>query len=126
MLLVTCFAALGLILAALGIYGVISYSVTRRMQEIGIRIALGATPGNVQLLVIRATLRLTLVGVAIGVAASFGVARLIASLLFGTSPFDPATLTAIVVILTSVALVAGYLPARRASRIDPMSALRAN
>ncbi len=126
MLLVTCFAALGLILAALGIYGVISYSVTRRMQEIGIRIALGATPGNVQLLVIRATLRLTLVGVAIGVAASFGVARLIASLLFGTSPFDPATFTAIVVILTSVALVAGYLPARRASRIDPMSALRAN
>ncbi len=126
MLLVTCFAALGLLLAALGIYGVISYSVTRRTQEIGIRMALGATPGNVQLLVIRATLRLALIGVAIGVVASFAVARLIASLLFGITPSDPTTFAAIVLILASVAFLAGYLPARRASRIDPMSALRAN
>ncbi|HLI34335.1 MAG TPA: ABC transporter permease, partial [Terriglobia bacterium] len=126
MLLVTCFAALGLILAALGIYGVISYSVTRRTQEIGIRMALGATPGNVQLLVLRATLRLALIGVAIGVAASLAVARLIASLLFGITPSDPVTFAAIVVILASVAILAGYIPARRASRIDPMSALRAN
>lgn len=126
MLLVTSFAVFGLILAALGIYGVISYSVTRRTQEIGIRMALGATPGNVQLLVLRATLRLALIGVAIGVVVSLAVARLITSLLFGITSSDPVTFAAIVLILASVALLAGYLPARRASRIDPMSALRAN
>jgi predicted permease len=125
-LLVSTFAALGLILAALGIYGVISYSVTRRTQEIGIRMALGATAGKVQLDVIRSTLRLALVGIALGTAASFAVARGIASLLFGTEPTDPATFAGMILLLSGVALTAGYIPARRASRIEPMTALRSN
>ena len=126
MLLVTSFGVFGLILASLGIYGVISYSVTRRTQEIGIRMALGASPSRVQGDVIAKTLRLTLAGIGLGVLASLAVTSLIASLLFGIAPADPLTFAATVVVLTSVAFVAGYLPARRASRIDPMSALRAN
>jgi predicted permease len=126
MLLVTSFGAFGLILASLGIYGVISYAVTRRTQEIGIRMALGASPSSVQLMVIRATLRLALGGIALGVLVSLAVARLIASLLFGITPADLVTFAATVLVLTSVALAAGYLPARRAARIEPMSALRAN
>jgi predicted permease len=125
-LLVTSFAALGLILASLGIYGVISYSVTRQTQEIGIRMALGATAGRVQMAVIQETLRLALTGIAAGTVASFAGARGIASLLFGTEPTDPATFAAMILLLTGVALVAGYIPARRASRIDPMTALRSN
>jgi putative ABC transport system permease protein len=125
-LLVSAFAALGLLLASLGIYGVISYSVTRRTQEIGIRMALGATAGKVERDVIARTLRLALIGVAVGTALSLAVARLISSLLFGITPDDPVTFAGTLFVLVSVALVAGYLPARRASRIDPMSALRAN
>jgi len=124
-LLVSAFAALGLALASLGIYGVISYSVTRQTQEIGIRMALGATQGRVLLGVLTRTLRLTLMGIALGIVASFVVARLIASLLFGTTPTDPATFAGMAALLCAVALIAGYLPARRASRIDPMVALRA-
>jgi predicted permease len=124
-MLVSGFAALGLFLASLGIYGVISYSVTRQTQEIGIRMALGATAGQVQLGVIRKTLRLALLGIALGTATSFAVARGIASLLFGTRPTDPMTFAGMILLLCCVALVAGYIPARRASRIDPMIALRA-
>jgi predicted permease len=124
--LVGIFAALGLLLAALGIYGVISYSVTQRTQEIGIRMALGATQSTVQLDVIRATLQLALIGIAIGTVASFGASRLIASLLFGTTPNDPITFLAMVLVLGAIALLAGYIPARRASRINPMVALRNN
>jgi putative ABC transport system permease protein len=124
-ILVSAFAALGLALASLGIYGVISYSVTRQTQEIGIRMALGATQGHVLLGVLTKTLRLTLVGIALGIVASFVVARLIASLLFGTTPTDPATFASMAALLCAVALIAGYVPARRASRIDPMVALRA-
>ena len=123
-LLVGIFAGLGLLLASLGIYGVISYSVTRQTQEIGIRMALGATQERVQRDVIWKTLRLALIGTAAGVIASLAIARLIATLLFGTEPTDPTTFAAMVIVLVSVALVAGYLPARRASRIDPMVALR--
>ena len=125
-LLVGIFAGLGLLLASLGIYGVISYAVTRRRAEIGIRMALGATASLVQFDVIRNTLRLAVAGIFIGFLASLAVARLIASLLFGTSPNDPPTFAGMVILLSLVALVAGYLPARRASRIDPMVALRAN
>jgi predicted permease len=125
-LLVGIFAGLGLLLASLGIYGVISYSVTRQTQEIGIRMALGATEARVRFDVIWKTLRLALIGIAVGVIASFAVARLIASLLFQTAPTDPLTFAGMVVLLGGVALLAGYLPARRASKIDPMVALRTN
>jgi ABC-type antimicrobial peptide transport system permease subunit len=124
MLLVTAFAALGLILAALGIYGVISYSVVRQTQEIGIRMALGATAGRVQAGVLSQTLRLTLMGVVIGTLASLAVARLIASLLFGTAPTDPAAFAGMIILLGTAALLAGFLPAQRAARVDPMIALR--
>ena len=122
--LVGTFAALGLLLASLGIYGVIAYSVTQRTQEIGIRMALGATRANVQLGVVRQTLRLTAIGIAVGAVASLAVSSLIASLLFDTNPTDPPTFAAIAILLAVVAVLAGYLPARQASRIDPMVALR--
>ncbi|MGA8110046.1 MAG: FtsX-like permease family protein, partial [Acidobacteriaceae bacterium] len=126
MLLVGIFAGLGLLLASLGIYGVIAYMVTRRTQEIGVRMALGASRGRVLRGVLQQTLLLVLAGLAVGTVASFAVARGIASLLFGTQPTDVVTYAGMAVILTAVALVAGYLPARRASRIDPMVALRTN
>jgi len=126
MLLVAAFATLGLLLAALGIYGVISYSVTRQTQEIGIRMALGSSAGRVQADVLKGTLRLALIGVGMGCAASLVVARLIASLLFATSAWDVATYVVMALLLVAVAAVSGYLPARRASRISPLVALRAN
>jgi ABC-type antimicrobial peptide transport system permease subunit len=126
MLLVASFAGLGLLLAALGIYGVISYSVTQRTQEIGIRMALGASMANVQISVIAKTLRLALVGVAVGTIAFLLLSKGIAALLFGTTLTDPITFAGMILLLGTVALVAGYLPARRASRINPMVALRNN
>lgn len=125
-LLVSIFAGLGLLLATLGIYGVISYSVTRETQQIGIRMALGATQEHVLLGVIWKTLRLAFCGICAGLVGSLVVARLIASLLFGTAPYDPQTFAIMAVVLGAVALLAGYLPARRASRIDPIVALRTN
>ena len=122
--LVATFATLGLVLAALGIYGVISYSVTRQTQEIGIRMALGATPGIVQRSVLLRTLKLAAIGVAIGAAASVLTARVITSLLFHTDPDDPPTFAIAIVLLVGVALAAGYFPALRATRIDPVVALR--
>jgi predicted permease len=126
MLLVSIFAGLGLLLASLGIYGVVSYSVTRQTQEIGIRMALGASQGHVLLRVLTRTMRLTLAGIALGIVASFVVARLIAALLFGTTPTDPLTFGGMTALLCAVALLAGFVPAHRASRIDPMIALRSN
>jgi predicted permease len=123
-LLVSAFAAFGLILASIGIYGVISYSVTRQAHEIGIRMALGATAGQVQRGVVGQTLRLAAAGIVIGSAASIVVAKAIASLLFGTEPTDPAIFAGVMALLGAVALLAGHLPARRASRIDPMAVLR--
>jgi predicted permease len=125
-LLVAIFAGLGLLLASLGIYGVISYSVTRQTQEIGIRMALGASTGRVQLGVIAGTMRLVLAGIALGAITSVAAARWIAALLFQTEPTDPAAFAGTVLLLGAVALMAGYIPARRASRIDPMIALRGN
>jgi predicted permease len=122
--LVGIFAALGLILAALGIYGVISYSVTRQTQEIGIRMALGATPGIVQRSVLGRTLTLALIGIAVGAVASFATSKLIESLLFKTDSTDPATFLGVTILLVLVALLAGYFPALRATRIDPVIALR--
>jgi ABC-type antimicrobial peptide transport system permease subunit len=125
-LLVSIFAGLGLLLATLGIYGVVSYSVTRETQQIGIRMALGATQERVLFDVIWKTLRLAFIGISAGVVGSLVVARLIAALLFDTAPTDPHTFATVVVLLCAVALLAGYLPARRASRIDPIIALRTN
>jgi predicted permease len=118
------FALLALLLASLGIYGVVSYSVNQRTQEIGIRMALGASAGHVQMRVLRETVGLALAGSLLGVVGAAGVARLLESLLFGVQPGDALTFVAMTLVLTSVAALAGYLPARRASRIDPMSALR--
>jgi ABC-type antimicrobial peptide transport system permease subunit len=125
MMLVVWFALLGVLLAALGIYGVISYSVTRQTQEIGIRMALGASASLVRWSVLKSTLRMALIGVIAGAAVSIGTARLVASLLFATSPWDAATYCGMAATLLAVAAMAGYLPALRASRISPLIALRA-
>ncbi len=123
-LLLGGFAAFALVLASLGIYGVISYSVNRQTQEIGIRMALGASTRNVQGRIVMRTLALVTTGMLLGVAASSGLARWLSGLLFGVTYGDPITFLGTAAILLSVALLAGYLPARRASRIDPMIALR--
>jgi predicted permease len=125
-LLVGTFAALGLFLAALGIYGVISYSVTRQTLEIGIRMALGASALRVQFGVIFRTMRLALIGIAVGAVLSLILASLISAMLFNTAPTDPATFASMVSLLIVVALLAGYIPARRASRVNPLVALRGN
>lgn len=126
MLLVAAFATLGLILAALGIYGVISYTITRQTQEIGIRMALGASASRVQRDVLAKTFRLAALGLVLGVSASLLVARGISALLFGVAPNDLLSFFSAFLMVTCVALLAGYLPARRASRIDPVVALRGN
>lgn len=125
-LLFTVFAGAALILAALGIYGVMAYSVTQRTQEIGIRMALGAQAGDVLRLVIGRGMVLTLIGVAVGMAGSFGFAKVIASLLFDVPATDLATFLGIPLLLIFVALIACYLPARRAARLDPTVALAEN
>ena len=122
--LIALFAAVALILACVGIYGVISYSVTQRTHEIGIRMALGAQQRDVLKMVIRQALLLAAAGVAIGLIASFGLTRLMSSLLFGVKPTDPATFIITALLLATTALVASYLPARRATKIDPLAALR--
>ena len=124
-LLLGGFALFALVLASLGIYGLISYSVGQRTQEIGIRMALGASARAVQRMVIRQTLWLAAIGMALGAAASWALAGVASGLLFNVTATDPATFAAMLVVLTLVAGVAGYVPARRASRIDPMIALRA-
>jgi predicted permease len=118
------FAAAALALAVVGIYGVVAFSVARRTQEIGVRMALGAQRGDVLRLVVGEGARLALIGVAIGVAASFAVTRLISSLLFGVSATDPVTFAGLAALLSLAALAASYIPARRAMRVDPMVALR--
>jgi predicted permease len=123
-LLVGSFAGIAILLAAIGIYGVLSYAVKQRTREIGIRMSLGASRGRVLREVLREGLRLALMGLAAGTAGSFAVGRVLASLLHEVKPDDPAILLATAGLLAAVALIACYLPARRAARLDPMNALR--
>jgi len=124
MRLLALFAVTALVLSAIGIYGVMAYSVTQRTHEIGIRMALGASTGDVVAMVLRQGVRLAGAGVAAGVTGALLTTRVISALLFGVSPRDPWTLVALSATLTAVALLACYIPARRATQVDPIRALR--
>jgi ABC-type antimicrobial peptide transport system permease subunit len=125
MLLLTVFACVALGLAAIGVYGVIAYLVSQGTREVGIRMALGATPREILRLVVRQGLTVAVVGVAAGLVGAWAVTRFMESLLFGISSRDPLTFTVIAALLGLTALLASYVPARRAARIDPMVSLRA-
>jgi predicted permease len=124
MLLLGLFAALALVLAAVGIYGLMAYAVSQRTHEIGLRVAVGAQQRDVLALVVRDGAKLAFLGIAIGIVAALGLSRMMASLLFEVTPTDPTTFAAVAILLAAVALVACYIPARRATRVDPMVALR--
>jgi putative ABC transport system permease protein len=124
MLLVTGFGVLAVIMAAIGMYGLVSYSVTQRTREIGIRMALGAERRDVFAMVIGQGAKLALMGIAIGLPAAYFATRLLASQLYGVGAGDPSTFAAVAVLLLSIALLACYIPARRATRVQPTEALR--
>jgi putative ABC transport system permease protein len=123
-ILLGIFAVSALLLATVGIYGVISYSVAQRRQEIGIRMALGAAPRNVCRLIIGQGLKLTAFGLGIGLLGSLALTRVVSSFLFGVTATDPGTFAAVFAVLAIVAILASYIPAQRATRVDPMVALR--
>jgi ABC-type antimicrobial peptide transport system permease subunit len=122
--LLSSFGLLALALASLGLYGVMSFSVTQRIQEIGIRMALGACSRDVLRLVVGQGIKLIVIGVAIGLAGAFAATRALASMLYAVSPTDPLTFSGIAATLAAVALLACWIPARRATKVDPMIALR--
>ena len=126
MLLLAVAAGIALLLAAIGIYGVMSYDVTRRTREIGVRMALGAQSAAVSGMVVKQSAAIAGIGLAVGLAGAFGLTRLMRALLFGVSPMDPVTLSLVLLTLFGVALLASYLPARRAASVDPLVALRAD
>jgi putative ABC transport system permease protein len=125
MSLLGAFAAVALLLSAVGLYGVIAYNVNQRTREIGIRVALGAAPRAVTSLVVNDALRLATIGLVVGIAGAVVATRALESLLYGVTPTDPATFIAIATLVSTIAVIASYLPARRALRIDPTQALRA-
>ena len=118
------FGVLALVVACVGLYGVLAYGVARRTREIGVRIALGASRGGVQWMVLRESLVLLGLGFALGVPAALAATRLVASMLFGLTPADPVTMAASLLVMVGVSLAAAFVPARRAARVDPMVALR--
>src|SRR5262249_49213581 len=124
MALLTIFAAVALLLASIGIYGIMAYSVQQRTSEIGLRMALGASPQDVRWMIVTQGMTLALIGVVLGVAGGLAVTRVMRSLLFGVKPWDPTVFAVTAILLSAVALVACYVPAVRASRVDPMVALR--
>jgi ABC-type antimicrobial peptide transport system permease subunit len=124
MVLMTIFGCAALLLAAIGIYGLMAYSVQQRTQEIGIRLALGADSAKVRNMIVLQGMRLAVIGVLIGIAAAVGLTRLIAGLLFGVKAWDPIVFVSVPVALAVVAFFAVWLPARRTTRIDPLDALR--
>jgi ABC-type antimicrobial peptide transport system permease subunit len=124
MLLMSVFGASALVLAAVGVYGLMAYSVEQRTEEIGLRLALGASPDGVRRMVLRQGMTVAIVGIAIGTTASFSFARVLAGILFGVTPHDPAIFFSVPLLLASVALLAVSLPAIRAARMTPMNALR--
>jgi len=125
MMLLTLFAGIALVMAAVGVFGVMSYAVTLRTREMGIRLALGARPQEVRRMIVADGLKQAAVGVAAGVGGALWLTRLMDSLLFGVKPSDPLTLATVAVLLLATAALACYLPARRATRVDPLIVLRA-
>ena len=126
MLLLGLFALLALVLVAVGIFAVISYSVAQRTHEIGIRVALGAKRGDISRMVVAQGVKLTVIGVAVGIAGALALTRMLSSLLYGVKPTDPVTFIGVTLILTAAALLASYIPARRATKVNPIIALRCN
>jgi putative ABC transport system permease protein len=125
MLLLALFATTALLIATCGIYGLMAYAVTQRRREIGVRMAVGAEPGDVLRLVLGRALRIVGLGVIVGLAGAVGVTRVLQRFLFGVTPTDPLAFTVVTLLLVAVGLIAAWLPARRATRIDPTTALRA-
>jgi putative ABC transport system permease protein len=125
MLVLQVLSALALVLAATGLFAVMAYAVAQRQREFGVRIALGATPENLQWFVLGRGLRLTMLGIALGLGAAWGLTRFLRTILYETSPHDPITYAGVAVVLLGVAALACWLPARRAARVNPVDALRA-
>ncbi len=124
MVLLTVFASMAVLLAAVGLYGLMAYSVQQRTQEIGIRMAIGAGPSDVLSMILAQGMRVALIGVSFGLVAAFALAQFMVGFIYGVEPWDPVAFASVAALLTAVALVATYLPALRATRLNPVDSLR--